>query len=123
MSPTQKISEKPDPRWFKMSSVGDALPSLVSKAFVKRGFMMPELVLQWPEIAGGWLAEHTRPDKISFPAKKRTDGTLYLLVSTAMAPAVQCSHHLILDKVNSFFGFQAVVKLVIQQRPTSMFKP
>jgi hypothetical protein len=104
-------------RWFKTKRASEALPSLIAETLYKRGFTLPELVLQWDTVMGAWLAKYTRPDKIRFAAGTRANGTLYITVASEMALAVQHAQHLIIDKVNSLFGYAAISRLVLQQQP------
>ena len=86
----------------------------------KRGFMETELIAQWPAIAGGDIGTHTRPQKITFPHGERIGGTLHLRVASgAVATQLQHIEPLILQRINGFFGYAAVIRLAISQGPVA----
>jgi len=99
-------------------AVGQTLAGLTATAFGRRGFAAGDVVRHWPEIAGTLLARHTLPDRITYPRGQRTDGILHLQVGSApVATEVQHLSPLIIEKVNTYFGYGAVKGLHIYQRP------
>jgi hypothetical protein len=99
------------PRWRRPQAVVDAVSSLTAATLRRRGFERPEVVLRWPEIAGPVIAAQARPQKIMFPAGKRTDGTLHLATTSAGAAELQYYSIQILERVNACFGYAAVTHL------------
>jgi hypothetical protein len=78
--------------------------------------MQIELISNWEEIVGERLAEYVLPQKISFVKDERVGGTLVLLVlSGAFAMEVESNKLKILQKVNAFFGYEALNKIKIIQ--------
>lgn len=70
----------------------------------------------WQTIIGEELAQHCLPKKIDFPKDKREDGTLHLLVfSGAFAVEIAHKQMLILEKINTYFGYKAVSQMKIIQ--------
>ena len=59
--------------------------------------------------------EHPRPKSIRFPAGKKAGGVLTLLVDGAHAPLIQHLTPLIVERVNRFFGYAAVNRIVFKQ--------
>lgn len=99
-------------------ALGQSLGRLTSSAFGRRGFAQGDVVRHWPAIVGELLARHTRPDRIMFPRGQRTGGLLHLQVgSSAVATEVQHLEPLIVEKVNTYFGYGAVRGIHIFQRP------
>lgn len=99
-------------------AVGQTLAGLTAAAFGRRGFASGDVVRHWPEVAGALLARHTLPDRITYPRGQRTDGILHLQVDSApVATEVQHLAPLIIEKVNTYFGYGAVKAIHIQQRP------
>ena len=101
-----------------MRAVGQALGKLTAAAYGRRGFAEGDVVRHWPQIAGELLAHHTLPDRIVYPKGRRTDGLLHLQVgNSAVATEVQHLEPLIVEKVNTYFGYGAVKGVHIFQRP------
>lgn len=115
-------SDETDPPKRRRNSapraVGQTLAGLTATAYGRRGFATGDMVRHWPEIAGSLLARHTLPDRITYPRGQRTDGILHLQVDSApVATEVQHLSPLIVEKVNTYFGYGAVKALHIYQRP------
>ena len=122
-------------------SINGLLPKILKPVLEKRGFPALALVAQWREIAGGTLAAHAVPDRVSWPRRKqpvaaededraarnrrrkpgvRAGGaTLRLRVDPVMALEVEYQKAQILDRINTFFGYQAVTTLKIIQGPVN----
>lgn len=73
--------------------------------------------MDWPQIVGSDFARFCEVEKLTFPYKQRQNGRLTVRASSAMAVAITYQEPLILEKINSYFGYQAVSKLVILQGP------
>ena len=99
----------------------ELLHKTLGDAFAKQGFASTELVTRWAEIVGAEIAAHSEPEKIQWsrPYNGQTPepGTLVLRVE---GPAAIEIHHLsgvVLERVNRFFGWQAVGNLRLRQAP------
>ena len=55
------------------------------------------------------------PESIRFPAGRKSGGVLTLLVEGAHAPLIQHLAPLIIERVNRFFGYEAVNRIVFRQ--------
>ena len=101
--------------------VGDLLERCLSQTLARQGFASTELVTRWPEIAGAEIAAHAEPIKISWPRGPRADAaepaTLLLRVEGPTALEIQHLSGVILERVNRFFGWRAVGKIVLRQAP------
>ncbi len=84
---------------------------IVKPVFKARGLMEGKIITHWPQIVGEKFARLAIPEKITFPKDKRTEGTLHLSVTSAGALLLQFSQDLILEQINTFFGYKALVKL------------
>ena len=84
-------------------------------AFRKFGFIQANVVSRWAEIVGDRYAQVSLPESIRFPAARKSGGTLTLLVEGAHAPLIQHLGPIIIDRVNRFFGYEAVAKVVFRQ--------
>lgn len=106
---------KPEPqRSNRARAVSELLPDVGRAAFRKFGFVQHAVVSRWSEIVGERYAEVSAPESIRFPQGKRAEGVLSLVVSGAHAPMMQHIAPEIVERVNRFFGYQAVAKLHIR---------
>ncbi len=101
--------------------LSDLLRKTLNQAFAKQGFASTELVTRWAEIVGSEIAEHSQPDKIQWPRPVGNDmpepGTLVLRVEGPTALEIQHESKIILERVNQFFGWQALGALRLRQAP------
>jgi len=101
--------------------LGDLLERCLSRTLARQGFASTELVTRWPEIAGAEIAAHAEPVKISWPRGARADAaepaTLLLRVEGPTAIEIQHLSGVILERVNRFFGWRAIGKIVLRQAP------
>ena len=101
--------------------LAEVLRATVKDAFAKQGFARTELITRWPDIVGPEIAAHSEPDKIQWPrpygGEEPQPGTLVLRVEGPTAVEIQHLSRVILERVNSFFGWQAVTELRLRQAP------
>lgn len=91
---------------------------LIRPVLARRGFAALSIVERWADIVGPQLATRTLPERIAFPPGKREDGTLHLRVDGgALALELQHAENLILERINGHFGYRAVIRLRLVQRP------
>jgi len=113
--------DKPGNSRAQARPLSDLLRDTIRDAFARQGFAATELVTRWPEIVGREIAAHCEPDKIQWPRpygdEEPAPGTLMLRVEGPMAVEVQHLRPLILERVNRFFGWQAVADLRLRQAP------
>jgi hypothetical protein len=111
------------PRRSQARPLSDLLRKTLNDAFAKQGFASTELVTRWTEIAGVEIAAHSQPEKIQWPRAVGDDlpdpGTLILRVEGPTAVEIQHLSRVILERVNRFFGWQAVGTLRLRQAPLS----
>lgn len=103
------------PRANGPRSVAEMLPAVGGAAFRRFGFVQSSVVSRWREIVGPRYADVSSPESIRFPQGSRKDGTLTLSVDGAHAPMMQHVAPAIVERVNRFFGYEAVGRLVIRQ--------
>jgi hypothetical protein len=115
----QRVMDKPGKTQARPLS--DILRKTIKDAFAKQGFAATELVTRWPEIVGPEIATHCAPEKIQWPRPYGTEeqqpGTLVLRVEGPTAIEIQHLSRIILERVNRFFGWQAVTDLRLRQAP------
>jgi hypothetical protein len=106
----------PEPvRANRARAVSEIVPDVGRLAFRRFGFIQSSVVSRWREIVGERYADASVPESIRFPQGKRQDGTLTLLVTGAHAPMMSHVTGVIIERVNRFFGYPAVAKVVIRQ--------
>src|SRR5205814_3041882 len=85
------------------------------ESFQRFGFVQDSLVSRWPEIVGERYAKVSSPESIKFPAGAKAGGVLTLMVDGAHAPLIQHLTPMIVDRVNRFFGYAAINRIVFRQ--------
>lgn len=110
-------------------AVGTYVPKLTHKAFEKYGFAAAALITDWAMIVGKDIAAYTAPERLKWPrgvgirddvadgAEGRPGATLIVRVEPARALDVQYKAQQILERINSHFGYGAVIELRILQAP------
>ena len=128
--PTSKTPDKPKgadkPKGIVPSDVRARAPRplarmverLTKSTLGRHGFAHGAIVTKWPEIVGNDMARHTQPEKIVFSRDGVSGGTLHLrCASGALATEIQHLEPQILERINTFFGYKAVVRLKLVQGP------
>lgn len=111
-----KPAAKPDrPRGGPARSVADLLPQVGGPAFKRYGFVQSGIVTRWAEIVGPKYAGVSSPESIRFPRGQKSDGVLTVTVGSGHAPMMQHIAPEIVERVNRFFGYGAVARLVLKQ--------
>ena len=103
------------PRANRARAVSDLVPDVGRAAFRRFGFVQSSIVSRWREIVGDRYAAVSSPESIRFPAGNRSDGVLNLIVEGAHAPMMQHVAPVIVERVNRFFGYQAVARVAFRQ--------
>jgi hypothetical protein len=103
------------PRANRARAVSDIVPDIGRAAFRRFGFVQSSIVSRWSEIVGDRYAAVSSPESIRFPAGKRSEGVLNLIVEGAHAPMMQHVAPTIVERVNRFFGYQAVARVAFRQ--------
>ncbi|HEX8484459.1 DUF721 domain-containing protein [Sphingomonas sp.] len=104
-------------------AVSELLPAISGAAFRRFGFVQSAIVSRWPEIVGERYAAASHPESIRFPMGKKQDGILTLVVRGAFAPMMQHITPEIAERVNRFFGYTAVARIVIRQGEIARREP
>jgi len=107
---------KPEPqRGGRARSVAELLPDVSRAAFRRFGFVQSAVVSRWAEIVGPRYAGVSSPESIRFPQGKRSKGTLNLVVRGAHGTMMQHIAPEIIERVNRFFGYEAISKVQMRQ--------
>ena len=113
MSKRPTLSEAP--RRGHARAAGEIAGDISGMAFKRFGFVQGAVVSRWKEIVGERYARVSTPESIRFPSGKKSVGTLSLVVEGAHAPLMQHLAPMIIEKVNRFFGYEAVARIAFRQ--------
>lgn len=94
--------------------IADLMPRIGEAAFRRFGFVQSSVVTRWAEIVGDRYAAISGPESIRFPPGKKEKGTLALTVAGGHAPIIQHVLPEIIERVNRFFGYEAIAKITIR---------
>jgi len=103
------------PRGGQARAIADLMPDIGRAAFRRFGFIQSSVVTRWPEIVGPHHARVCVPEAIRFAPGDKSDGTLQLVVLPAHAPLIQHVIPEIVERVNRFFGYNAVARVKLRQ--------
>ena len=96
-------------KWFLFPKKLDACVEPITRPILKsQGLAGSRIVSDWASIVGAQLAAHTLPEKLSFPQGKKTSGTLVISTENGFATELQHMQPQILERLASYFGYQAI---------------
>lgn len=95
--------------------ISDLMPEVGRVAFRRFGFVQSSVITRWPEIVGTAHARVCMPEAIRFAPGERNQGILQLVVLPAHAPIINHVIPEIIDRVNRFFGYNAVSRVKLRQ--------
>lgn len=78
-----------------------------------QGLAGSRIITQWAAIVGPMLAQHSQPEKLFFPAGKKTGGTLTIATESGFAPEIQHQIPVIMERLSVYFGYRAVSRITI----------
>jgi hypothetical protein len=111
----QKSRNVDAPRSGRPRAAGELVGEIGGVAFRRFGFVQSAIVSRWSEIVGERYARVSSPESIRFPAGRKSGGVLTLLVEGAHGPLLQHLSPLIIERVNRFFGHEAINRVVFRQ--------
>ena len=117
-----KYKNRESKRTYVPKKIGETL-SRVNKNYSSKFGRIEFLILsKWSQIVGSFFAKHSEPDKISRITDDFNDfdepifkNFLHVRVSPAAAVEFQHYKDIIIEKINSFFGYKAIADLRLQQ--------
>jgi hypothetical protein len=94
-----------------------SIKSNTKAIFGKRGLADGAILTDWKIIAGEYLAAHSQPEQIAY-SKGNDSGSLHLRIdSGSMATEMQHLQPLLIERINSYFGFKAIDRIKVTQGP------
>ena len=119
------MTKRPPSKWRGAPEpVGGLVSAVLDPVLAKRAGMTTALLAAWPEIVPQMLAGTTRPQKINWPRRASEDDPFKpatLIVAAEGMSALHLQHQSgeIIQRVNAYFGFQAVERIQIVQKPVA----
>lgn len=98
------------------------IPSLLTPTLKHRGFVCPRILIEWEKIVGTQFADHCFPDRIHFPRGQKNNGTLYLVIDPKSAFRFDYIKDLIIERINTYFGYKAIAFVKVFQKPVTKCK-
>ena len=107
--------------------LSELLGGLLNDVVKAQGFASTEIIARWADIVGADIAAHSEPIKINWPRPAGEEppepATLVLRVEGPVAIEIQHLSAVILERVNRFFGWQAIGRLALRQAPLRRREP
>lgn len=108
--------------------IGGAITALLDPMLAKRSHVDAALALSWPQLCGEKLAGRTQPLKVTWPRRTGPDdpfapGVLSIACEGAAALDLQYTTTELIARINGFFGYSAIQRIRIEQRPVDQFRP
>jgi len=105
--------------------LADFLDSCLGPSLAAQGFATSDVIVAWPDIVGERLAAFTQPLKIEWkrkgphadPEARPDPATLVVRVESAFALEMQHLAPVVIDRVNTYYGWRCIGKLVLKQGP------
>lgn len=114
-------------RFAKARPVAELTALVLEPVLARRAGMRIDLLAAWSDIVGPLHAQYTRPEKINWPRRIGDDDPFEpgnLVVACDGARAVLFQHELgeVLSRLNVFFGFSAIARIKIVQKPVARLR-
>ena len=91
-----------------LQRLGRLISKITDPAIRKRGFVHTEIINRWEAIVGEELAEASVPQRISYPSRQGEPAVLQVRVESARATELQHMTPLVIERVNTYFGYRAI---------------
>jgi len=103
--------------------VGDLAGQVLDPVLRKRAGLSAGLVQSWEEIVGPRIAARSRPEKLQWQRRMGDDAfrPAVLVVACEGLAALHLQHETseVIARINAFFGFRAVDRIRIVQKPVA----
>jgi hypothetical protein len=109
--------------------LADLLNSCLGPTLAAQGFAASDVITAWPEIVGDRLATFTQPLKIEWKRRgsgqdeRREPATLVVRVESAFALEMQHLAPVVIERVNTHYGWRCIGRLVLKQGPVRRSAP
>jgi hypothetical protein len=107
--------------------LGDLVQTAIDPVLARRGFGLTRVVMYWDDIVGERLAAMSRPVKVRWPAQRGNPAAehdtaraaLIVRVETGYALELQHLAPVVIERVNAYFGWRRISRLVLMQGPVA----
>ncbi len=107
------------------TAIGKHVDRLTRGAFGAHGFAYAQILTHWEAIVGPELADFCQPERLRWPPgqerikhqRRRLGGTLTVRVEGPAAIELQHESPYVIERLNSYYGYQAVTAIKIIQGP------
>lgn len=115
------MASPPPKKRFGASPLADFVGAVMQDVFARQGFAAVEIVTHWEDIVGPELARRSEPMRLIWPRREDADsvGTLTVKVEGPYAIELQHSTAAVMERVNRYFGWRCVGRVVIRQGPVT----
>jgi len=113
----RKVGKQAGPR-----AVSQFIGKSTRASLVRRGFAQADILSKWENIVGPTLARASSPERMSFSRHHNREAILKVRVAPGFAPEFMQFEPLIIERINSFFGYKAVGRLNLVQAPVKLPK-
>jgi len=121
--PVSRTTQKRRNSIYGLDRLARFLPDITKKAFEKFGFAYSDVAEHWSEIVGEEIAKHSSPERIRWPRRSQPkqgtyqSGILTIRVDGPRAIEIQHRGPEIIERINRFYGYQAISDIKIIQGP------
>lgn len=115
------------PRRYNPEPVSDLVSAILDPVLARRAGMTTGLIQAWEEIVGERLGATSRPQSIRWQTRADNDApfepaTLIVACDAVSALHIQHQTSEIIARVNAFFGYAAIGRVRITQKPVGEAK-
>ena len=96
-----------------LRSFKDTLPKNLKKILNKRGYVYSDIINNWSYIVGSNISNVSYPKSFK-PNGKKSAGTLIINVQRGNEVDIEYSKTQIINKINSYFGYQLINEIRLQ---------
>jgi len=96
-----------------LRSFGNTLPRGIKQILKKNGYNYSEIISKWNLLVGKDISNYCYPKSIKI-SRENKNGTLFLLVERGNEINVEYSKKDIINKINSYFGYQLINEIRLQ---------
>ena len=96
-----------------LRAFGNTLPRGIKGILKKNGYNYSEIISKWNILVGKDISDFSYPKSIKM-TRKNTNGTLVLAVKRGNEITIEYSKKQIIDKINSYFGYQLINEIKLQ---------
>ncbi|MEW5424298.1 DUF721 domain-containing protein [Amorphus sp. 3PC139-8] len=130
MAPANRPNDRrTGPRRRRAVPLSDLIGDALTPAARKRGFASAAILTNWASIVDEQTAKTALPERLIWPRRTKADpdaaggATLVVATNSASALILQHTAPLLIERLNTFFGWRAVERIKIVQRPIPVPKP